>query len=51
MDSITFATPILLRHLTFSEARKLPITEFNYNKVLQGLDLTHNQVSKKKFFF
>jgi hypothetical protein len=25
MDTLTFNSPILLRHLTFSEARKLPI--------------------------
>ena len=28
MDTLTFGTTILLRHLTFSEARKMPIKEF-----------------------
>jgi flap endonuclease-1 len=27
MDALTLGTPILLRHLTFSEARKMPIRE------------------------
>jgi flap endonuclease-1 len=27
MDSLTLGTPILIRHLTFSEARKIPIKE------------------------
>jgi flap endonuclease-1 len=29
MDTLTFATPFLLRHLTFSEAKKMPINEIN----------------------
>ncbi|KAN0087414.1 PIN domain-like protein [Tylopilus felleus] len=39
MDTLTFATPILLRHLTFSEAKKAPISEINLEKALQGLDM------------
>lgn len=45
MDTITFASPILLRHLTFSEQRKMPIDEVNLSKVLEGLELTMDQVS------
>ena len=33
MDTLTFGTTILLRHLTFSEARKMPIKEFHLAKV------------------
>lgn len=43
MDSLTFGTNILLRHLTFSEARKMPIQEFHYDKVLNELELSKEQ--------
>ncbi|OLY82699.1 Flap endonuclease 1 [Smittium mucronatum] len=43
MDTLCFGAPILLRRLTFSEAKKLPILEFHLDKVLQGLDLTYSQ--------
>ncbi|EXX64634.1 flap endonuclease 1 [Rhizophagus irregularis] len=43
MDTLTFSTPVLLRHLTFSEARKLPIGEIHLNKVLEGLNFTMEQ--------
>lgn len=43
MDALTFGTNILLRHLTASEARKLPVQEFHYDKVLQGLELSKEQ--------
>ena len=36
MDALTFGTSILLRHLTFSEARKMPIKEFYLSQVLEG---------------
>jgi len=49
MDSMTFGTPFLLRHLTFSEARKEPIKEFNYEKTLQGLEMTADQVKRSLF--
>ncbi|KAG8906627.1 Elongation of fatty acids protein 2, partial [Tulasnella sp. 403] len=39
MDTLTFNAPILLRHLTFSEAKKAPITEVNLQKALEGLDM------------
>merc|ERR1712080_683629 len=40
MDALTFGTTILLRHLTFSEARKMPIKEINLEQVLEGLEMT-----------
>jgi len=43
MDSLTFGANILLRHLTFSEARKMPIQEFHYEKIISELDLTRDQ--------
>ncbi|KAI8083318.1 PIN domain-like protein, partial [Gilbertella persicaria] len=43
MDTLTFKAPILLRHLTFSEARKMPIDEVNLEKALEGLGLTMSQ--------
>ncbi|KAB7507132.1 Flap endonuclease 1 [Armadillidium nasatum] len=39
MDALTFGTPVLLRHMTFSEARKMPIKEFHLEKVLSELNL------------
>lgn len=39
MDALTFGTSVLLRHLTFSEARKMPIQEFHLDKVLEGLGM------------
>ena len=44
MDTLTFAAPILYRHLTFSEARKQPISEINLQKALEGLEMTMSQV-------
>ncbi|XP_068964628.1 flap endonuclease 1 [Petaurus breviceps papuanus] len=43
MDCLTFGSPVLVRHLTASEAKKLPIQEFHLSRVLQGLGLTHEQ--------
>ncbi|XP_062916203.1 flap endonuclease 1 [Mobula hypostoma] len=43
MDALTFGTSILLRHMTASEAKKLPIQEFHLNKVLQEAGLTQEQ--------
>jgi len=43
MDGLTFGSDILLRHLTFSEARKMPIKEFHLSKVLSELELTQEQ--------
>lgn len=43
MDTLTFGSPILVRHLTFSEARKMPISEIHLDQVLKGLELTMPQ--------
>ncbi|OZJ03350.1 hypothetical protein BZG36_04209 [Bifiguratus adelaidae] len=43
MDTLTFASPILLRHLTFSEQRKMPIDEVHLDKALAGLDIDMDQ--------
>ena len=45
MDTLTFDSPVLLRHLTFSEARKMPIDIITLDNVLQGLELTMDKVS------
>jgi flap endonuclease-1 len=44
MDTLTFDSPILLRHLTFSEQRKEPILEIHLDKVLEGLEMERKQV-------
>jgi flap endonuclease-1 len=44
MDTLCFNTPILLRHLTFSEQRKEPIQEIHLDKVLDGLNMDRKQV-------
>lgn len=46
MDTLTFNTPILLRHLTFSEQRKEPIQEIHLDKVLEGLGMDRTQVGR-----
>lgn len=43
MDTLCFNTPILLRHLTFSEVRKEPIQEIHLDKVLDGLNMDRKQ--------
>lgn len=43
MDGLTFGTPVLLRHLTASEAKKLAVQEYHINRVLQEMGLTHEQ--------
>lgn len=45
MDTLCFNAPVLVRHLTFSEARnaKEPVQEINLEKVLTGLDFTREQ--------
>lgn len=43
MDALTFGANILLRHMTFSEARKMPVQEIHYDKVLKGLELETNE--------
>lgn len=48
MDALTFGCNVLLRRLTFSEARKMPIQEIQYDKVLNGLGLTRDEVQFSK---
>lgn len=43
MDTLTFATPHLLRHLTASDQKKNPVVEIDYGKILEGLELTQDQ--------
>ncbi|XP_012281088.1 flap endonuclease 1 [Orussus abietinus] len=43
MDALTFGCNVLLRRLTFSEARKMPIQEFHYDKVLCDLNLNKDE--------
>lgn len=43
MDALTFGSTILVRHMTFSEARKMPIQEFHLERMLEGLELTKEQ--------
>ncbi|THG98807.1 hypothetical protein EW026_g3443 [Hermanssonia centrifuga] len=43
MDTLTFNAPILYRHLTFSEARKTPISEINLKVALEGLEMNMSQ--------
>ena len=43
MDALTFHSSRLLRHMTFSEARKMPIQEFVYDRVLSELEMSHEQ--------
>lgn len=43
MDTLTFATPFLLRHLTVADQKKQPIIQIEMSKVLQGLEMTHEQ--------
>jgi hypothetical protein len=44
MDTLTFGVPILLKHLTFSEAKKMPVHEVNLQKALEGLNMDMEQV-------
>ena len=37
MDTLCYQPPFLLRHLTFSEARKMPISQIDYAKAMEGL--------------
>ncbi|CAG8539031.1 4445_t:CDS:10 [Paraglomus occultum] len=43
MDTLTFNAPILLRHLTFTESRKMPIDEIHLDKALEGLELNMDE--------
>ena len=43
MDALTFGSEVLLRHLTFSEAKKRPVAEYHLDTVLSHTGLTMNQ--------
>ena len=43
MDSLTFATPKLVRHLMAPASQKVAVMEFDHSKVLEGLNLTQEQ--------
>jgi len=45
MDALTFATPILIRKLTFANqsAKGATIQQMNYQKAIEGLGLNHEQ--------
>jgi len=43
-DALTFGSNVLLRRMTFSKARKMPIQEFHLNKLLEGMELSHKEV-------
>ncbi|KAM9955488.1 hypothetical protein ACTFIW_000090 [Dictyostelium discoideum] len=43
MDSLTLGSTVLLRRLFFSEAKKMPILEFELQSVLEGLGLTQDE--------
>ena len=44
MDTLTFNAPVLYRHLTFSEAKKQPISEISLERALEGLEMDMGQV-------
>jgi flap endonuclease-1 len=39
MDTLCYSPPYLLRHLTFAEARKMPIDQIDYQKAMEGLEM------------
>ena len=43
MDSLTFGTPKLLRHLMAPAAQKVSVVEFDHDKVLEELQLTRDE--------
>lgn len=43
MDTLCYEPPQLLRHLTFAEARKIPIDEISYKEAMAGLDMNKEQ--------
>lgn len=51
MDALTFGSPVLLRHMTFSEARKMPIQEFQLDSVLKTMEMTRDEVILVKNYF
>ncbi|KAL6441335.1 hypothetical protein ACFW04_003528 [Cataglyphis niger] len=51
MDALTFGCNVLLRRLTLSEARKLPVQEIHLDKVLTDLELNHDEVCFFSLFY
>eukprot|EP00123_Amoebidium_parasiticum_P013206 comp21828_c0_seq1/m.31118 comp21828_c0_seq1/g.31118 ORF comp21828_c0_seq1/g.31118 comp21828_c0_seq1/m.31118 type:complete len:389 (-) comp21828_c0_seq1:328-1494(-) len=43
MDSLTFGSQVLLRHMTYAEAKKAPIQEFHLDQVLKELEMTMDE--------
>ncbi|KAI9337689.1 PIN domain-like protein [Zopfochytrium polystomum] len=43
MDTLTFGAPVLMRHLTFSEQKKMPVAVYDFKKVLEGLGMDMDQ--------
>jgi len=43
MDSLTFGSTVLLRYMTYSEAKKMPIKEFHLDKVLEAMNYTMDE--------
>lgn len=43
MDALTFGATKLIRNLTVSEARKLPVFEIDFKKLLEELQMTHEE--------
>jgi flap endonuclease-1 len=43
MDTLTFASPVLVRKLTFAEQRKEPVQEIHLDRVLEGLEMDQTQ--------
>lgn len=43
MDTLTFGTPVLVRHLTASDQKKLPIVEIHLKKALTLLEFSTDQ--------
>jgi len=43
MDSLTFGSNVLLRYMTYSEAKKMPIKEFHLKTILETMDYTMDE--------
>jgi len=43
MDTLCYEPPYLLRHLTFAEARKMPIDQITYSEAMEGLGMPKDQ--------
>ncbi|KAI5968270.1 FEN1 [Candida margitis] len=43
MDTLCYEPPYLLRHLTFAEARKMPIDQITYSEAMEGLNMPKEQ--------